>query len=78
MNNWHPEAVKDTFITKDGEVFEGHKLMSKGDSKVLVLDSLWVERYAQHGWVELEHHSNTLELIIRPLTDAKIKAISGD
>ena len=75
MDSWNPIVVKDTFVAEDDEVFEGHKLVSMGDAKVLVLDPVWVERHAPHGWVELGHHSDSLELIIRPLTEAKFKAI---
>ncbi len=75
MNNRWPRVVKDTFVTEDGEVFEAHKLAIMGDSKVFVPDQTWVERHAPHDWVEKVHHSTSLELIIRPLTEAKFEAI---
>ena len=75
MDNWRTIVVKDTFVTEGGEVFEGHKLVNIGDSKVLVLDPIWVARNATQGWVEVESHSNSLDQIIRPLTDAKFRAI---
>jgi len=78
MINWRPKVVKDTFVTESGEVFEAHKLAIMGDSKEFVPDQTWVERHAPHDWVEVEGQSNSLEVILRPLTDAKNRAVSGE
>lgn len=67
---------KGTYMTRQAEIFEAHRLIRLGRSWALVLPKAWVELLARDGWVELRHKPETGEIVIAPLTEEKREVLN--
>ncbi len=74
MSDGPVKLQKGTYVTGTGKVFEARKLIKLGRSFTLVIAKGWVDVFASHGWVEVEHTEHS-EWIIRSLTEEKLEVV---
>ena len=64
------------YVTPQAEIFLAKHLVKLGGSKALILNRRWARIFAPEDWVELEIHTHTGAITIRPLSREKQEVIN--